>query len=74
MDLVAIYHRVIVLVSRHERDKSLDLIIPLDEEVLEVEELHLFLLRSWFPAIFGFLIVCGTCCGDKIETSFKVWI
>ena len=72
MNLVAIYDRISVLVRRHEGYESLGLTTALDEEVLEVKQLHLPPLCRGFPARFRLLVILGTGEFDQLKARLEI--
>lgn len=72
MDLVAIYDWVPVFMRRHKRNEPHHLAVVLHQEVLEVQQLHLFLLGRWLPALHGLLVVLGAAELDQAEARIEV--
>lgn len=74
MDLVAIYHRISILVRRHERHETLGFAAALCQEVLQVKQLHLFLLFRGFPARLRVLVIRRAGELDQPKASLEVGI
>ena len=72
MNLVAVDHRIIVLVCWHKRDEPLGLAITFDQEILEIQELHLFALRTSIPTTFGLFIIIDAGQLDEPEARLEL--
>lgn len=72
MDLIAVQDGKIVLVSWHEGNVSLDLALPPDEQVFQVQQLHFPFLGSWFPTLPGLLVIFAARRLHQPETGFQI--